>query len=53
MQLVAKHNGVFFRAISTSDDEIELTKLSMLKDKTELEFEVMANDEFEVWLRES
>ncbi|HEY8400786.1 MAG TPA: hypothetical protein VIK89_05960 [Cytophagaceae bacterium] len=50
MQLVATLNGKFFRAISVTEDEIEVAKEYMLKDQEGLEFQVMSDEEFEEWL---
>lgn len=49
MQLVATLNNKFFRAISVSEEEIEKTKESMLKDQKGLEFRAMTDREFETW----
>ena len=50
MILVALHGNIFFRSQSFAEGEIEKVKETMLKDQEGLEFEVMADGEFEKWL---
>lgn len=50
MHLVATLNDEFFRSQSVNGNEIEMAKQTMLKDKAGLEFEIMTNVEFELWL---
>lgn len=50
MQLVATLNGVFFRAQSITESEIEAVKEAMLQDQDGLVFQVMTDAEFDAWL---
>lgn len=51
MYVVAIHKGLFFRAQSTNEDEIEITKSTMLKDNSDLMFEIMTEEELEKMLK--
>lgn len=50
MQLVATKNGNLFRSQSVSEEEIEISKETMLQNQEGLDFQVMADIEFEEWL---
>lgn len=48
MQLVATLNGVFFRAISVTQEDSNTVRETMLQDQEGLEFELMTSEEFEI-----
>jgi len=50
MLLVATLNNKFFRAISVINEEVEVAKETMIQDQEDLEFKIMADEEFETWL---
>jgi len=50
MQLVATLNGAFFRAQTCNEKDADKCKQTMLIDQEGLEFQVMTDEEFDLWL---